>query len=153
MYMRKACFVMGEERRLEFFRSQICSLETVEEEDWGSHKEYLRCRAGRSSFWISWDGTMGACGLMPFPKTFDAFDGNILEHWKELTEAVRAIPVMQACAGCKMRPICKPCVATIYAESGKTEGRAPYLCQLARCTVNRIKDYLKEHDDGVGTEE
>lgn len=154
MFMRKVCFALKPEHRVEYFRNQICPAEPIEGDNWGDHKEeYMRCRAGRSSFWVSWDGTMCACGLTPFPRTFYAFDGKILEHWIELTEAVRTETVMGACAGCELRTVCRPCVATVYAESGKTEGRVPYLCQLARCTTDRIENYLKEHDNGTGKEE
>lgn len=153
VFMRKAMFGMDEKTRLSYFREQVCPLEPDESDSWGEHKEeYMRCRAGRSSFWVSWDGTMCACGLMPFPKTFDAFDGKVLEHWYELTEAVRGAPVLGACAGCNMKTVCKPCVATVYAESGGTEGRVPYMCRLAQCTTDRIKEYLKEHDNEQGTE-
>ena len=148
MFMRKIIFSTDMEQRLEYFRSQVCPTEPIEPETWGDHKtEHMKCRAGRSSFWISWDGTMCACGLMPFPKTFNAFDGKVVEHWLELTEAVRTYSVMSACAGCKMRTVCKPCVATVYSESGQTDGRAPYLCALAQCTTERIQNYLKEHDN------
>lgn len=154
MFMRKVMFAIEPERRTDFLRSQLCPDPSPVEEGWGDNKEeYMQCRAGRCSFWISWDGTMSACGLTPFPKTFDAFDGKLLDHWEELTEAVRKAPVLEACAGCHLRTVCKPCVATVYAESGKTEGRIPYMCRMAQCTVNLIQDYLKEHDNERGTEE
>ncbi len=154
VFMRKVMFGMGEEARLDYFRKQVCPVSPEEGDNWGDHKEeYMRCRAGRSSFWISWDGTMCACGLMPFPKTFYAFDGKMLEHWYELNAAVRFETVLSACAGCKMRNVCRPCVATVYAESGDIEGKVPYLCQLAQCTTERIENYLKEHDNEYGKEE
>ena len=154
MFMRKAIFAIKEEARLDFFRKQICPIEPTEEDSWGNHKEeHMQCRAGRSSFWISWDGTMCACGLTPFPRTYDAFDGKMLDHWRDLTDAVRMETVLKDCAGCEMKNVCKPCVATVYAESGETEGRVPYLCRLAQCTTERIRDYLKEHDNEQGTKE
>ena len=147
MFMRKAIFAMNPEQRIDYFRSQICPLSPEDTETWGAHKEeHMRCRAGRSSFWISWDGTMCACGLTSFPKTFDAFDGKVMEHWQELTDAVRTETVLEGCGGCSMRNVCKPCVATVYAESGETYGKVPYMCRLAQCTTDLIKDYLKEHD-------
>ncbi len=148
MFMRKVIFATDMKQRLDYFRSQVCPISPDEEGTWGDRQdEHMKCRAGRCSFWISWDGTMCACGLMPFPKTFCAFDGDIIEHWKELTEAVRTYPVLSACAGCEMRTVCKPCAATVYTESGKTDGRVPYLCDLARATTERIQTYLKEHND------
>ncbi|MBR6825884.1 MAG: radical SAM protein [Oscillospiraceae bacterium] len=154
MFMRKVCFAAPPGEREKFFREYIATSCPQSTDDWGAHKEeHMRCRAGRSSFWISWDGTMCACGLTPFPKTFNAFEGNVMEHWMELTEAVRSTPVLQACAGCELREICKPCAAMVYAESGKTEGRVPYLCRLAECTRQRVQDYLKEYDHGENKQE
>ncbi|MBP3412677.1 MAG: radical SAM protein [Oscillospiraceae bacterium] len=148
MFLRKAIFALDMDRRLEFLQEQLCPLSPEEDASWGEHKEeFMRCRAGRCSFWVSWDGTMCACGLTPFPKTFDVFDGALMEHWKDLNEAVQKHTVLEKCAGCQLRNLCKPCVATVYAETGKTEGKAPYLCQLAQCSRDRIQAYLEEHNN------
>ena len=32
----------------------------------------IGCRAGSSSFWLTWDGRMLPCGMMPFPEARDA---------------------------------------------------------------------------------
>jgi hypothetical protein len=44
--------------------------------------------------------------------------------------------------------ICKPCAATVYAETGQTDGKAPYLCETARCIQEEITLYLEEHTNG-----
>ena len=153
MFMRKARFVMSEKRCIEYFREQLSTCEQFIDNDLEPEGERMNCRAGRSSFWISWDGTMSACGLMLFPNSPNAFDGKLMEHWDELNRRAETTKVLAACAGCKRRKICKPCAATVYAESGKTEGRVPYLCRLSQCVVDRMKNYLKEHDNEVSTEE
>ena len=102
-----------------------------DDEDWGSGEDYMRCRAGRSSFWISWEGVMTACGLMDFPlRTFPLEEG-FLPCWLALTDRVRTTPVLSGCAGCDKRELCRPCAAMTYAETGSAAKKAPYLCQMA----------------------
>lgn len=146
MFMRKSVAQWSEERCIAYFREKLRTTQGHSDEDWGCHEEeYMRCRSGRSTFWISWDGTMSACGLMSFPKTYNAFEGSVVEHWLDMTEKVRNTAVLQGCRQCELREICRPCVATVYAETGKTDVKAPYLCDLARCTRDKIITYLEEH--------
>ena len=149
IFLRKSLVQWGQERCIQQFRARQEQIREASQEDWGCHQEeFMRCRAGRSSFWISWDGTMSACGLMGFPKTYNAFEGSVLEKWKDLTAAVREAAVLQNCYGCELREICKPCAATVYAETGQTDGKAPYLCETARCIQEEITLYLEEHTNG-----
>ncbi len=145
MYLRRAVAQWGHEVCTQQLCSLVDGMDTATADDWGSHREeYMRCRAGRCSFWISWDGTMSACGLMSYPKTYDAFQGDLLEKWKDLTALVRNTTVLQGCSGCSLREICKPCAATVYAEVGSTNEKAPYLCELAQCIKEEITAYLEE---------
>ena len=145
MYLRRAVAQWGHEVcKQQFCHFLECS-DSLTEEDWGTdQQEYMKCRAGRCSFWISWDGTMSACGLMDYPKTYEAFQGELLEKWKDLTTLVRSTTVLEGCKGCTLRELCKPCAATVYAETGSTNGKAPYLCELAQCIKEEITDYLEE---------
>lgn len=127
--------------------------EKENEEHWGVAEEYMKCRAGRSSFWISWDGTMSACGITPFPVVKYPFEEPFLDCWKELTGKVRTTPVLKGCAGCEKKEICNPCVAMIYAETGGVNCRSSYMCELADHIVQRIEREVKEGiDDGQSDE-
>ena len=146
MYMRRSLAQWGHETCMQHFCQFLQASREEATEDWGCNQaEYMRCRAGRCSFWISWDGIMSACGLIQFPKTFDAFNGTVLENWKELTQLVRSAEVLQGCRGCSLRDLCRPCVATVYAESGTVDEKAPYLCRLAECIKDEMSTYLEEH--------
>lgn len=117
-------------------------------DDWGSdvenENEFMKCRAGRSSFWVSWEGKMTACGMLDFPGVEDPFENDFKECWLRLTNAVRTTAVLSGCAGCEKRDICKPCVAMIYTETGTVDQKAPYLCRMADCIHELILKELEE---------
>ena len=44
----------------------------------------IRCRAGKASFWITWDGWLLPCGMMPEPKV-ELKERHFEDAWQELT--------------------------------------------------------------------
>ena len=104
----------------------------------------MRCRAGRSSFWVSWDGTMTACGLLPFPVEEYPFERPFRDCWLELTNKVRTTKVLASCNVCEKKEICNPCVAMVYAETGNVNGKSDYLCNLAECVITGMTNELQE---------
>ena len=130
----------------ETMRNQMQEIQQTEEEEtsWGCDKEYMRCRAGRSSFRVSWDGIMTACGMLPFPVEKHPFEQPFRDCWMELTEKVRTTPVLTECKGCEKKKICNPCVAMLYAETGNVNCRAQYLCEMSDYIIGGIKTELKE---------
>ena len=117
---------------------------TESEADWGHAPEQMRCRAGRSSFWINWEGEMTACGLMDFPLKTAPFAGGFLPCWLKLTDAVRSATVLEGCAGCPNRELCSPCAAMLHAETGSANIAAPYLCETTRHILSRMESERKE---------
>lgn len=100
--------------------------------------EHMTCRAGRCSFWVSWEGKMTACGMVPFPLVTYPFERPFAECWAELTNTVRQAPVLRGCHGCAKRELCRPCVAMLEAEAGDVNGKAPYLCTMADCLYTLV---------------
>lgn len=122
---------------------------SVEDEStWGVDDEYIKCRAGRCSCWINWEGHMSACGMTPFPIITYPFEHSFHECWMTLTNAVRSTTVLAECKGCKKKDICNPCVAMTYAETGDVNKKAPYLCELTDCIIENIKkEYMRIKND------
>lgn len=87
------------------------------------------CRAGKASFWITWDGFMTPCGMMPNPAV-DLKDKNFSLAWKELTYQGRRLSLSGICNRCSNRSVCHMCAAMAMAETGKTEGIPSYLCHM-----------------------
>lgn len=108
----------------------------------------VRCRAGRSSFWLTWNGKMRPCAMLPEPETkpleigFDA-------AWKELSEKVGAIELPSECAGCKRRKSCPVCAAMCFGETGTFTKKPEYVCRF----FNEICLLAEEKRKGVSQDE
>lgn len=91
----------------------------------------IRCRAGKASFWVTWDGWLTACGMMPEPKV-DLSSAPFAPSWRDLTRQAAAASLSGVCAQCPNARICHPCAAMAVAETGKLSGIPQYLCQMAQ---------------------
>lgn len=146
MSLKKMKYQFSEQEYYDGIRKQLESMHKMQEteENWGSCEEYMKCRAGRSSFWVSWDGTMSACGLTSFPLQVYPFEREFHDCWMELTNCVRNITVLKGCAHCTKKIICNPCVAMVYAETGDVNQKSPYLCEMTENSIQKMKMELKE---------
>lgn len=104
-----------------------------------------RCRAGKASFWVTWDGWMTPCGMMPEPKV-DLKEKRFDEAWNALTEITEQISLSGVCEKCPNKENCHPCAAISFAETGWFGGIPTYMCevmhhiqQIARKTLNKDK--------------
>ncbi|MBQ8833659.1 MAG: radical SAM protein [Oscillospiraceae bacterium] len=98
----------------------------------------IRCRAGKASFWISWDGWLMPCGMMPEPKV-DITKLPFGEAWASLAEASAALRLSGVCDKCSNLKVCHPCAAISYAETGSSAGIPTYMCRTTRemCRIAR----------------
>lgn len=139
------CFVrriecqVPEEKQKSFIENLLKKSEPSVSENWGTNEEFMRCRAGRSGFWVSWEGKMTACGMMDFPIVTYPFEGSFEDCWNKLTESVRKTTVLKDCGNCSLREICRPCSAMLYAESGDVNKKAEYLCEMAKSTYEKLR--------------
>lgn len=148
IYLRKQICSMDEDQCRDLFTHQLKGLDrpaSVEDEDvWGTNMEYMRCRAGRSTFWVSWEGKMSACGMLPFPQEEYPFEKDFRQCWLDLTNTVRTTKVLSECNQCEKKEICNPCVAMLYAEHGDVNQKAPYLCQMTEEMIKGMRKVLQE---------
>lgn len=93
--------------------------------------EPMSCLAGRSQFWITWNGTMVACAMMPQPAASLIADG-FTAAWEQLKADCNAIRLCPECANCPEQRSCMNCAAVTYAETGRFEGKPEYMCRLNR---------------------
>ena len=91
----------------------------------------IRCRAGKASFWITWDGFMTPCGMMPAPKV-DLMQSDFSSAWAELTRISGALQLSGLCEKCPNVKICHPCAAMAVAETGDPAGIPQYLCRAVQ---------------------
>ena len=145
MYMRKMkCLYSEADYRRFLEKNALESHDENSDDNWGSDVEFMRCRAGRSTFWVNWEGSMTACGMMDFPLKTNPFEEDFKDCWMRLTDCVRSTKVLRGCASCKKRENCNPCVAMIYGETGTVNEKAQYMCELSDHVSELISLELKE---------
>lgn len=99
----------------------------------------IRCRAGKSSFWVTWDGWMTPCGMMTDPK-MEIQDRPFRDVWQEVMEASHRIELSGVCGKCPNMQLCHACAAMAQTETGRFSGIPSYLCE----TVKEMKQLAEE---------
>ncbi|MEQ2455835.1 radical SAM protein [Flavonifractor hominis] len=105
----------------------------------GGEGEPLLCRAGRSSFWLTWDGRMIPCGMMNCPG-HSVTELGFRRAWEAVRADTAAIRLPGACTGCPMRVQCASCAASCAAETGRSDQRPDYLCAMTRELIHLTRE-------------
>lgn len=109
----------------------------------------MGCRAGRSSFWLTWDGKMQACGMMPVPVAYPLQIG-FNEAWEYIKEQTKQITIPQKCAACPKKEACFSCAAVCYTETGAFDRVPEYACAMTQATVELTqKAYTERRRKGA----
>ena len=93
--------------------------------------EGIQCLAGRSQFWISWNGKVFPCGMLP-DISADLSEKSFREAWTQINETVRHLPGSKECDGCPDKRVCPSCAASRYCESGNVELPGRYMCEFTK---------------------
>ncbi len=106
----------------------------------------IRCRAGRASFWITWDGWLTPCGMMPEPKV-DLKALSFPAAWSSVVELSEGLRLSGVCGSCPNAEVCHPCAAISYAETGAASGIPTYMCKATREEQRIARETL--HDRNI----
>lgn len=97
----------------------------------GPTENKVRCRAGRVSFWITADGIMRPCGMMPEPDS-RPLEVGFEKAWQDIKSATEEIRLPEECLSCKYAGICNVCAAMCKAETDDF-GKVPqYICRMTK---------------------
>lgn len=110
-------------------------------------QEGVMCRAGRSSFWLTWDGRMLPCGTMDVEAAYPLRDG-FAAAWEQVRRMTAAIRLPKECAGCAMRNNCGVCAAICRGETGRFDGRPEYICAMAESSCRHTLRLAEEMKGG-----
>ena len=110
----------------------------------GTPGEGVACRAGRSAFWINWQGGMTPCGMMTQP-LFSVPELGFAQAWERTRAATERIRLPGACAGCRLKEICHACAAMCVTETGHFDTKPEYVCEMTHETVRRT---IEEAENG-----
>lgn len=126
------------EKKLKEYASALFSGKTQEEDPECGEK--INCRAGLSTFWVTWNGELRPCGMMntPTEKMIDAEDFDAA--WQKIRRAREEIFFPPKCKNCELKPFCDVCVAVCAAETGDFSGLPEYACEKARAYKEMLLD-------------
>ena len=107
--------------------------------------EGLQCRAGKSAFWVTWDGRMTPCGMVNEPAVFP-FGQGFADAWQSLRAQTAALHLPPECAGCDAKHYCHTCAAMCYTETGRYDCKPQYRCDLMRAVPAACRALLSEEE-------
>ena len=119
--------------------ASVTKSDTGECED--TNGERIPCRAGLSTFWVTWDGFVSPCGMMNKPY-FNADD--FPSAWAQLQKARQDIILPPKCRSCNLRVYCDVCAAVTLAETGSFSGVPDYVCEKAAAYKKLCDERTKE---------
>lgn len=102
---------------------------------------HVSCRAGRSSFAVTWRGELRPCVLMPSPSV-PVFDIGFKEAWRQIVEIVSDILLNKTCSTYTQRDICQTCAACAVLETGHFDGLPKYMCEYTKMTLQLLEKEL-----------
>lgn len=100
--------------------------------------EPLHCFAGKSQFWVAWNGKMTPCGMLNCPQS-DPFAASFNEAWEEIKAATAQIRLCPDCVICAHRKFCATCAAVNHAETGSFSGRPEYMCRMTQAFLEALR--------------
>ena len=103
----------------------------------------IQCRAGFSSFWMTWDGRMLPCGMMTTPVA-NPLEVGFDKAWEQIRLASAEIRTPAKCVSCDLKKICGACAAVYYTETGKFDQVSEYVCQRAKDIVRITQEVYAE---------
>ena len=108
--------------------------------------EHIRCRAGTTAFWVSWNGDISLCGMIPI-KSGNIRETDLGEAWDKVREDTAKIMMPAKCTACSEREVCMVCAAACYCETGHF-GEAPeYLCRRTKALIKESETAYKAEEE------
>lgn len=108
--------------------------------------EGVSCRAGHTTFWVTWDGRMLPCGMMPDPTVYPLETGFDVA-WEKLKAKTKEIRMPPQCSGCEKRDVCSVCAAVCVTETGSFDQVPSYMCQF---TEEVVKETCRANEERMG---
>ena len=137
------CLQHGREeylRRMKVYNRMTLPAELGEDcPDLPSEGDGIRCRAGKCSFWVTWDGRILPCGMIPDNEAPNVFQEGLIPAWERVKRTVAAIRMAPKCSKCQLRDQCRPCAAMAMTETGTFDRIPEYRCQMTMSFENASK--------------
>lgn len=105
----------------------------------------VRCRAGKCSFWVTWQGNMLSCGMFPAEGSPNVFEVPFQAAWEQVKRETANIRLPAKCTHCSAKDTCRACAAMVITESGSFREVPQYRCDMI-CAYPAQRDRVKEEN-------
>ncbi|MCD8020789.1 MAG: radical SAM protein [Clostridiales bacterium] len=112
------------------------------EEECQDEGEPMHCRAGKTAFWVTWDGRMLPCGMINSPVAYP-FETGFTAAWDYIMEESSKIRLPVSCASCQSKKQCNTCAAMVMTETGAFSRKPEYRCRMHGAYLPACKTYLE----------
>lgn len=103
----------------------------------------VRCRAGKGSYWVTYEGNLLPCGMTPTVQT--PLDGQpFLTAWQRIVEDFARVQMPLECVSCPEYENCEVCPAVCHGENGRFDMVPRYICDKNR----QYRELLKKISQG-----
>jgi radical SAM protein with 4Fe4S-binding SPASM domain len=105
--------------------------------------EGVRCRAGSTSFWMTWDGRMLPCGMLPHEGA-KPLEVGFEAAWQAVRNWTKEIRLPKECQSCDHKELCAVCAAVTVTETGRFDAVPEYVCRQTKAVVQQMQRRAKE---------
>ena len=141
-YMAYADYLtLGKER----FLTQEGKIPTPSDPEEGCQGDGIACRAGKCSFWVTWQGHMMPCGMFPPEQGPNVFRMPFQDAWEQVKQDSAAVRLPPECANCSAKNTCRACAAMVVTESGCFHKVPKYRCDMIhayKAQWDRVKEEM-----------
>ena len=134
----------GREAFLARPEDELPALPVEGDEDCSQPGEQIRCRAGKCSFWITWEGRMLPCGMFPSETGGNVFENDFGKLWEAVRKQTSEIRLPAKCAGCNLKDTCRACAAMVLTETGGFDQAPAYRCAMTYSFASQRKKFREE---------
>lgn len=144
----------GDDNFLERMKSMDFTLPAENEDDClDVEGEGITCRAGKCSFWITWEGKCLPCGMIINDAAPNVFESGFEKAWESVVEYTKAIRLPGKCKDCELKSSCRACAAMALSETGRYDMVPEYRCQMSKCYPEALKRVKEEIERKKGNDE
>ena len=104
-----------------------------------TYPDGITCMAGNCSFTVNWQGEMRPCVTLEEPSV-PVFVIGFEAAWEKVSKESKGFRINEKCVTCRLRPVCKTCVAGAWLETGAYDGLPEYLCRYAQAYWKLLQD-------------
>lgn len=89
------------------------------------------CRDYRVGYWVTWNGEMRFCSFLNEPH-IPVWKLPFQEAWDQLLQYQEELDWPTECHSCEARGVCRKCIGTLAAESGRMDRAPVEYCRIVR---------------------